>query len=129
MKYSDLIRFFEVFPKVSYIYESRMNDNLYSTFLSTVKPVLMDKKFPIEDICRVFNILVKISPFTTWNEENNQITHELLGRLRSSVYDVPKEHFALTVSNLIEFQQPVIATKLTNILYEVAGFPEDVNVF
>jgi len=28
---------------------------------------------------------------------------ELIGRLRHSIYDIPREHFAATLSNLIEY--------------------------
>lgn len=34
MKYSDMIRFFEVYPDVTYIFDSTMTDELYSAFLA-----------------------------------------------------------------------------------------------
>ena len=33
LKYSDMLRFFEIFPEVSYIYDSTMNDELYKVFI------------------------------------------------------------------------------------------------
>ena len=42
-----------------------------------------------------------------------------MGRIRHSVNDIPKTHFTLTLANLIEFQQPHIAAKFTNILKEI----------
>jgi hypothetical protein len=63
LKYSDMIRFFEIFPEVSYIYENTMSEELYKLFAKKITPLMKDKKFPTEDICRVFNILVRISPY------------------------------------------------------------------
>ena len=80
IKYSDMIRFFEVFPNVSYIYDHTMNPDLYKLFMKRILKVVGNSKFPTEDLCRVFNILVKIT--------------ELLGRMRHSLYNIPKEHFA-----------------------------------
>jgi hypothetical protein len=58
-----MIRFFEIFPDVSYIYESTMNEELYMGFVKKIEKVMKDKKFPTEDICRVFNVLVRIAPY------------------------------------------------------------------
>ena len=33
LKYSDMIRFFEILPEVSYIYENTMNEELYTLFV------------------------------------------------------------------------------------------------
>lgn len=63
LKYSDMLRFFEIFPEVSYIYDNTMSEELYSLFLEKIQAVIKDKKFPTEDACRVFNILVRISPY------------------------------------------------------------------
>jgi len=82
-----------------------MNEELYSAFLSRLKPVLLDKKFPTEDVCRVFNILVQISPYFSQDtaSDNMLLIHEILGRLKHSIYDIPKPHFARMLSNLIDF--------------------------
>ena len=58
LKYTDTLKFFEVYPKVSYIYDHTMNEELFAVFLHKLRPVLQDKKFPTDDLCRVFNILV-----------------------------------------------------------------------
>lgn len=42
----------------------------------------------------------------------------LISKMRQSVYDIPKEYFPLTMSNLIEFQQPDIAKKFVPIAKE-----------
>jgi hypothetical protein len=117
VKYSDLVRFFEVFPDVTYIYENSMNTEIYQHFVETVFPLLKDSKFPTEDVCRVFSIMVRISPFHDYSDttadspeqkkirlRNNALLGELIGRLRHSVFDVPKHQFAKTMANLIEFQ-------------------------
>ena len=67
MKYSDMIRFFEVYPSVSYIYDSTMTAELHDAFLAKLKTVVSDKRMPVEDLCRVFNILVKLSPYSGFN--------------------------------------------------------------
>lgn len=67
LKYSDMIRFFEIFPEVSYIYESSMSEEMYKQFTKKIQLVMKDKKFPTEDICRVFNIMVRISPYQPIN--------------------------------------------------------------
>ena len=136
LKYSDMLRFFEIYPEVTHIYETTMSSEMYEQFVQTVAPLLKDKKFPIEDVCRVFNILVRISPYKfdvdpqqiqqQSDEEtkkalelHQKFLRELVGRIRHSIYAIPKDHFALTMSNLIEFQQPDIAGKFTNILKEI----------
>ena len=63
LKYSDMLRFFEIFPEVSYIYDNTMSEDLYISFMEKIQTVIKDKKFPTEDLCRVFNILVRISPY------------------------------------------------------------------
>ena len=63
MKYSDMIRFFEVYPEVTYIYDSTMTPELHDAFLSKLLSVLDDKRMPVEDVCRAFNILVRLSPY------------------------------------------------------------------
>lgn len=63
LKYSDMLRFFEIYPEVTYIYENTMNFEVYSSFIETVRPLIKDKKFPTEDVCRVFNILIRISSY------------------------------------------------------------------
>ena len=118
LKYSDMIRFFEIFPEVSYIYDTAMSEELYQQFAAKVASVMKDKKFPTEDVCRVLNILIRLSPFAS--KAAGKFVTELIGKLRHSVYDVPKEHFSLTMANLLEFQQPELASKFVFILQEVA---------
>ena len=124
LKYSDMLRFFEIFPEVSYIYENTMNDELYKLFIHKIGGVMKDKKFPTEDVCRVFNILIRISPYLPSDKKENDIAMkfmtEMIGRIRHSIYDIPKDLFSLTLSNLLEFQQPEIANKFVFILQEVA---------
>ena len=62
VKYSDLLTFFEIYPEISYIYLNTMSEDTYSYFVATVAPLIKDKKVPTKDICRVFNILVRIGP-------------------------------------------------------------------
>jgi hypothetical protein len=63
LKYSDMLRFFEIFPEVSYIFDSTMNEELYKVFVVKISQVMKDKKFPTEDVARVFSILVRLSPY------------------------------------------------------------------
>lgn len=101
LKYSDMLRFFEIFPEVSYIFDNTMSEDLYRLFVQKISSVIKDKKFPTEDACRVFNILVRISSFQPPKE--SKFMPELIGRLRHSIYDIPKEYFSLTLSNMLEF--------------------------
>lgn len=105
LKYSDMLRFFEIFPEVSYIYDNNMSEDLHAMFITKIQAVIKDKKFPTEDLCRVFNILVRISPYQPQKAllEQNKFMAELIGRLRHSIYDIPKEFFAITLCNMIEF--------------------------
>ena len=64
MKYSEMIRFFEVYTEVSYIYDNTMNEEYANAFSNKLKQVINEKKFPMEDLCKVFNILVKIAPYS-----------------------------------------------------------------
>jgi hypothetical protein len=109
LKYSDMIRFFEIFPEVSYIFDTTMNEELYKLFIFKIQSVMKDKKFPTEDVCRVFNILVRISPYQpqykTQKEAEpvHRFMSTLIGRLRHSIYDIPKDYFTQTLANLLEF--------------------------
>lgn len=58
-----MLRFFEVFPEVTYIYETAMSEDMYKLFTNKIMTVIKDKKFPTEDACRVFNILVRINSY------------------------------------------------------------------
>ena len=86
-----------------------MTEELYKAFANKVWPLLKEKKFPTEDVCRSFNILVRISayhPVTKDQKEDKNLKFilDLVGRLRHSIYDIPKEYFTLTMANLIEYQ-------------------------
>ena len=63
-----MIRFFEVYPNVTYIYESTMTPEGHAAFLTKLKTVVGDKKLPTEDLCRAFNILVRISAYSGFDE-------------------------------------------------------------
>ena len=96
IRYSDLVRFFEVYPEVSYIFDNTMSNEVYSAFISNIIPLIQDKKFPTEDVCKVFNILIRISayfehPENDINDRNLKFIQELVGRLRHSIYDIPKD--------------------------------------
>jgi hypothetical protein len=51
--------------------------------------------------------------------DQESFLQEIVGRLRHSIYDIPKHHFCQTMADLIEFQQPHIAKKFINILKEI----------
>ena len=121
VKYTDMIRFFEVFPNVSYIYDHTMNTALYKVFMAKIGQVITNNRFPTDDLCRIFNILVRISPYSQFNDQAT--FNELIGRMRHSLFNVPKEHFATTIANMIELQQPNLAAKMATILLENPGFP------
>jgi hypothetical protein len=53
-----------------------------------------------EDVCRVFNILVKTCSYS----DDVSMLHEVLGRLRHSIYSIQKEHIPQTMVNLLEIQ-------------------------
>ena len=40
LSYSDMIRFFQIFPRVTYIYDHSMNTDLHSIFISKVKEII-----------------------------------------------------------------------------------------
>lgn len=98
------------------------------------------KKFPIQDVCRVFNVLSRTCQYwdasmfigqnqgaangkkligTGDHDYHQKFLREVVGRIRHQIYEIPKDQFALTISNLIEFQQPDIAKKFVNILKEL----------
>ena len=84
MKYSDMIRFFEVYPNVTYIYDSTMTAELHDAFLAKLKTVIEDKRMPVEDVCRAFNILVRLSPYSGFDQQETY--KMLLTRLRHSLH-------------------------------------------
>ena len=114
MKYSDMIRFFEVYPDVTYIYDSTMTAELHDAFLAKLKTVILDKKLPVEDLCRAFNILVRMSPYSGFDEQ--ETFQKIISRLRHSLHAVPQEYYTATLANLIEFQQPEIAKRMALII-------------
>lgn len=71
VKYSDLLKFYEIYPEVNYIYDNTMSEEHYKTFVKSIGILIKDKKFPTEDVCKVFNILIRISPYTPQFEENS----------------------------------------------------------
>lgn len=40
LKYSDMLRFMEIFPEVTYIYDNTMSEDLYLQFMLKIKSVL-----------------------------------------------------------------------------------------
>lgn len=68
VKYSDMIRFFEVYPDVTYIFESTMTEELHQAFLKRLNAVIEAKRLPMEDLCRVLNILVRLSAYGRFDE-------------------------------------------------------------
>ena len=103
LKYSDLLRFFEIYPEVSYIYENTMSSEIYNHFISTIHPLLKDKKLPTEDVCKTFNIMIRICGYFEAPREqmvqgqilignsdaHQKFLQEIVGRIRHSVYDIP----------------------------------------
>ena len=69
IKYADVIRFFEVYPDVTYIFDSTMTSEVHKAFLKRLKSVIGDKKMPIEDLCRAFNVLVRLSAYSGFEEQ------------------------------------------------------------
>jgi hypothetical protein len=67
---------------------------------------------------------VRISPYSQFNDQSTFT--ELIGRMRHSLFNVPKDHFASTLANMIELQQPNLAAKLATILLEHPSFPAQV---
>ena len=68
VKYSDMIRFFELYPTVTYIFDSTMTSELHDAFLSKLQSVIEDKKLPVEDLSRALNILVRISAYSSFDQ-------------------------------------------------------------
>ena len=96
-----MIRFFEIYPDVTYIFDSTMTAEVHEAFLSRMQAVIGDKKMPIEDLCRAFNILVRISAYSSFSEQKTFL--HILSRLRHSLHDIPKAYLTATLCNLIEF--------------------------
>ena len=96
-----MIRFFEVYPEISYIYDSTMTSELYEAFMSKLNAIIEAKRLPMEDLCRVLNILVRLSTYSQFSEQKT--FKKVLDRLRHSLHAVPKEYFANTLASLIEF--------------------------
>lgn len=102
LSYSDMIRFFELFPKISYIYDHTMTKEIHAKMLLKFKEVILKQKsLPTEDICKIFDILVQTTAFGSKDEVN--VVNEVVKRLRSNLHGIPKELFAKTLANLIEF--------------------------
>jgi len=95
-----MIRFFEVYPQVTYIFDSTMSSELYLAFLAKLNTVIDDKKMPIEDLSRALNILVRLSAYSGFDEQKTY--SKILAKLRHSMHGVPKEHVACTLASLIE---------------------------
>jgi len=130
LKYSDMLRFFEVFPQVTYIYDHTMTSELMQLFLSRIHEVVKAKTFPPADVCRVLNILANNSAYlkstTKFDAREQQILHTILGRIKADVNAIPKEHFAQTLANLVELQQPHLAAKLAGVLRNIPNHPEGI---
>ncbi len=84
-----------------------MNAELHGIFIAKVKEIIKQKTLPTEDLCKIFDIIVKTTAYASPGDMS--VVHEVLGRLRHSLHDIPKELFPLTLCNLIEFQNPSLA--------------------
>jgi hypothetical protein len=49
-----------------------MSSDVYDRFVGIVTPLIKDKKFPINDVCRVFDIIIKISPYFNPESQNEK---------------------------------------------------------
>ena len=49
-----------------------MSSDVYDRFVGIVTPLIKDKKFPINDVCRVFDIIIKISPYFCPESQNEK---------------------------------------------------------
>ena len=95
-----MIRFFEVYPDVTYIFDSTMSNEIHEAFLAKLNTVIDAKRLPMEDLCRVLNILVRLSAYSRFDDQKTY--SKLLIRLRHSLHAVPKEHFTNTMASLVE---------------------------
>lgn len=43
LSYSDIIKFFELFPKVTYIYDTMMNQEIHGIFVAKIKEIIKSK--------------------------------------------------------------------------------------
>jgi chorismate mutase len=70
-----------------------MHEDLYLIFMNRISQVLRDKKFPAEDLARVFNILAKISAYQPKSQTENNLStkfmSEIVGKMKHSINDVP----------------------------------------
>lgn len=87
--------------------------------METVRPLVKESKLPVGDLCQILNIVVKLSSYYPdqsdpsaseqdlvpgFRKNHEKFIFEMLGRIRHSVYDIPQEHFALTMANLVEYE-------------------------
>jgi hypothetical protein len=101
LKYSDLIKFFEVYPKVTHIYQHTMNSELHGAFLRKLEGPMQDARFPMKDLCRILDILVTVAPYAS--RDSDKVVMGILTMLKKNIYGIPKEHFTSTMANLLEF--------------------------
>jgi hypothetical protein len=66
LSYTDVIRYFELYPRVSFLYDHTMTTELHQQMLDKFGVLLQNTRaLPTEDIARIFNILVQTSPYRT----------------------------------------------------------------
>jgi hypothetical protein len=88
------------------------------------------KKLPAQDLVRILSIITKLSNYYPdpesvpdeklvpgFRTNHEKFLFELIGRIRHSVFEIPKEYFTLTMANLVEYQQFLIT-------YNETGFKE-----
>jgi len=80
-----MILFFEIFPKITYIYDHTMSNDIYKVLTAKIKEVIKLKTLPTEDICRMFNILVENIAYS----KDQSTLDELTSRLRSNLFGIP----------------------------------------
>lgn len=90
-----------MFPKISYIYDHTMTSAIQAIFVTKINEIIKQKNLPTEDLCKIFDILVKTAAFGS--KDYLSLVHEVMGRLRHSLHAIPKDHFPSTLCNLIEF--------------------------
>jgi hypothetical protein len=101
-----MLKFFEVFQRVTYIFDHMMNAELHSQFLQKCKEVIKSKSLPVQDTARMLDILTKTTAFSAGDLLETQVLNEVTSKLRQNSFAIPKSDFPQVLSNLIELQNP-----------------------
>lgn len=113
---AEFIKLFNILPKMQYIYENNMNEQLWNDYLECVSKQIYKKTLPVEELCQVFNTFINLN----YSKGHSKLFYHMVNQLRGSVFQIPAEHFTMTMFSLLEAQITDVGMKFKPIIEKLS---------